>query len=151
MKRLQKAAALVLALVVVFSASVVPAHAEEYVSRADIFSWIASQGKIGSIISQITGIGCPKNEDGRHVAHSCVYDGVAGHYVCTCDSCGDTFVATKSELHDAYDSHVSDMPLNGVNSSGGFIWFPTINDLGMSDDYLYKIIWYGAPSIKNIK
>ena len=115
----------------------VPAHAEEYISRADFWAWVASQGRIGSAISQITGVGCPVNEDGRHRAHNAVWDGVAGHYICTCDDCGDTFIATKSDLDSAYSEHVDDLPISGINSAGSYVWYPRTTDIVWSEGVRY--------------
>ncbi|MBE7008554.1 MAG: hypothetical protein E7422_05345, partial [Ruminococcaceae bacterium] len=131
-----------LILATLFSCVAVPVHAEEYVSPNDFYSWIASRGAAGQIISQVFGPGCSANSDGRHHAKSYVWDAVAGHYLCTCDACGETFIATKSELSDSYQQQVNDMPFSGIDSEGGFLWYPTCNDIDYEKQhYIYADGW----------
>lgn len=132
-----------LILATLFSCVAVPVHAEEYVSPNDFYSWIASRGAAGQIISQVFGPGCSANSDGRHHAKSYVWDAVAGHYLCTCDACGETFIATKSELSDSYQQQVNDMPFSGIDSEGGFIWTPKVKDLCFNGGYGIRHFPYG--------
>lgn len=110
---------------------VAPARAD-YHSTSNIWQWIAdSTGGIPQhILGNITTLAvCPDSYDAKHHAASCVWDGVAGHYVCTCDICGQTFIATYSDLEFAYDNYVSDLPFCSINDDSSFNWTPTTNDL----------------------
>ena len=132
MKHIKRFSALVLALVMVASLAVVPAHAEQYVSRSNFWQWIAGEtgGIYQKIVGNITGDAvCPDSQDGKHHASSYVYDSDNGHYQCICDYCGETFTATATNMQDAYTDYVDNLPVNGIDNNGGFLWYPRIGDL----------------------
>lgn len=76
---------------------------------------------------------CAETENHRHsfVKQHTMVDGIAKNYY-VCESCG----KSAGEVYDdAYDSYVDDMPLTGIDSEGGFIWYPSFSDL-CSDYFL---------------
>lgn len=95
----------------------------EYVSRSNLWSWVASNtGSFGQAFSRVTGAGCPESSDGRHHSSKSVWDVSMGHYVCTCDYCGATYVGTETEMKDSYNDFVDSMPCTGIDSDGCMIW-----------------------------
>ena len=70
---------------------------------------------------------CAETENHRHsfVKQHTMVDGIAKNYY-VCESCG----KSAGEVYDdAYDSYVDDMPVNGIDSTGGFYWKPTAGDI----------------------
>lgn len=118
-----------------------PARAD-YQSSSNIWQWIAENtGSIPQhILGNITTLSvCPESSDAKHHAASCVWDGVAGHYVCTCDVCGQTFIATYSDVANAYDNYVNDLPSKSINSDGKLIWTPRISDVNLINPYIFEV------------
>ena len=138
----------VLAFVAAFAVCVslvcVPAHATEYRSGNGFGQWLMtlSDGSgYRAFMNYLTlGTGCPVNQDGKHRAHITVDNLITdatsqwfGYYQCVCEDCGNTFFGAPSDIEtaveDAYDDYVQTMPLNGIDSEGGFLWYPTWSDV----------------------
>lgn len=125
----------------------VSAHAEEYTSETDSFwdnYWASSaafdnwpvNGLIGKALAHLhagmSGNACAKSSDGWHHSDGYKdkgYDNRGKYYSCVCSECDDTFRVYTDELSAAYDSYVDDLPVNGIDSTGSFVWYPTAKNL----------------------
>lgn len=109
--------------IIVFSL-ITPAFASdtEYVSSDTFLNWASGSNEIArAIANHIPLVGtCPDSADSRHHANSYVIDGALGHYLCNCIYCGNPFRATESDLKQAYDDYVNDLPYTGYTSSGEY-------------------------------
>lgn len=84
-----------------------------------------------------------KAENGRHnfVRQMTEVDGQTGEYY-VCEYCGKSGGEVFSS---AYDSYVDDMPVNGIDSNGGFVWYPTASDLTPAyDEQVMMIRLFGG-------
>lgn len=70
------------------------------------------------------GLVCPESDDGYHHASSYEVDRESGYYNCICDVCGWPFLAYETDLQQAYETQVSELPATGVTSSGGLLYNP---------------------------
>ena len=113
----------------------------EYTGTTSFWTWIAGQGDIpahivGNIISDRA---CAESGDGVHHASGYVLDKQNGYYECICQYCGKKFAAYESDIKNSYQKQVDDMPVNGIDNEGGFIWYPTINDIVWDSAYRFSI------------
>ena len=79
---------------------------------------------------------CTEAENHRHSfkkQHTMVDGTVNNFYVC--EHCGKS---GGEVLGAAYGDTVDGMPVNGVDSNSGFLWYPTINDLYVDDSHEIK-------------
>lgn len=143
---------------IALSCAIVPAHADtEYTSGNSFSQWLISQSDSNlyrTVMNYLLfGTGCPENTDGKHRGKfkidNIVTDTTSqwfGHYFATCDSCGAIFYGSPSEVDsavsDAYNSYVDELPVNGIDSSGGFIWYPTTMDIPFTGSSNSGIIYY---------
>lgn len=129
MKSNVRIAALLLTVAFVLPISSMSTYAD-YQSNSTFAQWAASKsGIVQHIIGYIPcNDVCPESQDAKHHAADYVWDGIAGHYLCTCDECGQTFIATESDIRSAYNDYVGTLPMTGIDSSGGFLWYPTFAD-----------------------
>lgn len=84
---------------------------------------------IPNILGYIPASGvCPVSSDNKHHASTVTGVSDSGYCVCVCEECGDEF--TSSTLAgDAYGSYTDTLPASVVDSDGGLVWYPTIDDL----------------------
>ena len=73
------------------------------------------------------GLVCPESDDGYHHASSYEVDRESGYYNCICDVCGWPFLAYETDLQQAYETQVSELPITTVSSYGPSLrcYFPT--------------------------
>lgn len=94
-----------------------------------VFGYLA-KGLAGSICGDV----CSLSFDGLH--HSSYVSpnisrnkDIKGTYVTlACDYCGQAFNAYSDDFSDAYNDYVDTLPVNGIDSDGGLLWYPTIDD-----------------------
>lgn len=143
MKLSKKIIPLFIVFAILLSCVAVPAHAEDYVNTS--VSWwdsrlhLAANGSFlgvpgNSIIGMFTGKVCQLSQDGFHHSDSLAgcstgSDSHGDYAIATCKYCNKQFPVYGSDLSAAYDSYVSELPVNGIDSSGGFLWYPTYLDL----------------------
>lgn len=143
MKRYKRASALLMTLMMLMTMCIIPARAD-YQSNSNFFQWVAQttggipQHILGYLSGPVAEV-CPESDDAKHHAASCVWDGVAGHFICTCDYCGDTFIATKTEVSSAYQTSIHDLPATTYKSNGGLIWHVSNRDISSEQPYQYVV------------
>ena len=90
------------------------------------------------------GLVCPESDDGYHHASSYEVDRESGYYNCICDVCGWPFLAYETDLQQAYETQVSELPATGVTSSGDLlvVLYPSYMSVqftsGRDDYYSYS-------------
>lgn len=91
---------------------------------------------VGKAESLLSSNRCPNSDDNLHHVHHFLgesgEDGHGKYQIASCQYCGDTFRVYGQDVHDAYDTYLTDNNLdNGlaVDPEGGLIWYPTSDDL----------------------
>ena len=118
------------------SCFVAPVHAEDgdgngtdYINKPNFWSWAYQnsdflQNTVGNIYGDIDHA-CSQSSDGRHHASGYSKDLGNGTFLCKCNECGENF---KAYAKQSYDNTVSEMPMQGLTSDGGFLWKPCVSD-----------------------
>ena len=150
------------ALIFLMSLSPVYAFADtpEYTTNTNFWHWLAGGTtsslwhvlQNNSIMPQVLGYiqstdVCAVSSDNKHHASSVTGVSDDGYCICVCENCGNEF--TSSTLAgEVYTDYVDTLPVDNINSSGGFFWYPTVNDLKV-ESYAFRLLtpWNHYPAI----
>lgn len=110
-------------------------NTKEYKQQATFWTMFSGVPILKEFLGYTAGLVCPESDDGYHHASSYEVDRESGYYNCICDVCGWPFLAYETDLQQAYETQVSELPATGVTSSGGLIWRPRWSDFNEKSDF----------------
>ena len=99
-------------------------NTKEYKQQATFWTMFSGVPILKEFLGYTAGLVCPESDDGYHHASSYEVDRESGYYNCICDVCGWPFLAYETDLQQAYETQVSELPATGVTSSGGLLFNP---------------------------